>query len=196
MKLDSLVDSSANATGSASGNRYDNSGTGRVYGGEFLLRYKPDAKFFGWVAYTLSRSERRSADDQAYRIFDYDQTHILSALGSYKLGRGWELGARWRYVTGNPYTPATSAIYDADAGAYSPVSGSQFSERNAAFHRLDVRIDKTWSFKSWKLGAYLDLQNTYFHSNAEGRNYNYNYARSTPIAGLPVLPILGLRGEL
>jgi TonB family protein len=195
-KLDNLVDQRANALGSGAGVDYVNSGSGRIYGGELLLRYKPDARFFGWVAYTLSRSERRADDTEAYRTFEFDQTHILTALGSWKLGKGWELGARWRYVTGNPYTPAASAIYDADAGAYSPVNATPFSGRDSAFHRLDVRIDKTWTFKSWKLGAYLDLQNSYFRNNAEGRNYNYNYARSTAVSGLPVLPIIGLRGEL
>lgn len=195
-KLDYLVDQRADATGSESGVTYTNSGSGRVFGGEFLLRYKPDKHLFGWIAYTLSRSERRADDSEAYRVFDYDQTHILTALASYKLGRGWEVGARFRYVTGNPYTPAVTGIYDADAGAYSPVNGTPFSGRSAAFHRLDIRIDKTWDFKSWKLGAYLDIQNTYMRQNPEGLTYNYNYSRSEVISGLPFLPVLGLRGEM
>jgi TonB family protein len=195
-RLEHLVDQRPDATGSEGGLTYVNSGSGRVFGGELLLRYKPDARFFGWLAYTLSRSERRADDSEAWRIFDYDQTHILSALGSYKLGRGWEIGARFRYVTGNPYTPAVSAIYDADAGAYSPLNGTPFSGRDPAFHRLDVRIDKTWELGLVKLTAYLDLQNAYFRQNAEGRFYNYNYSRSDIVKGLPILPILGLRGEL
>ncbi len=195
-KLDYLVDQRADATGSEAGVTYVNSGSGRAYGSELLLRYKPDARFFGWVAYTLSRSERRADDSEAYRVFDYDQTHILTALGSVKLGRGWELGARFRFVSGNPYTPPVSAIYDADAGAYSPLNGTPFSGRVASFHRLDVRVDKTWDFGAWKLGWYLDLQNTYFRRNPEGQTYNFNYARSEVVAGLPILPIVGLRGEL
>jgi TonB family protein len=195
-KLDRLVDQRADATGQATGVTYVNTGEGRIYGGELLLRYKPDARFFGWVAYTLSRSERRADPSESFRTFDYDQTHILSALGSYRLGRGWEVGARWRYVTGNPYTPTRSAIYDADAGAYSPINGTPFSGRDSAFHRLDVRVDKTWTFASWKLGAYLDVQNAYFRGNAEGRSYNYNFSRSGAVTGLPFLPVIGLRGEL
>lgn len=195
-KLDYLVDQRPDATGSESGVTYANTGSGRVFGGELLLRYKPDSRFFGWVAYTLSRSERRADDSEPYRIFDYDQTHIFTALGSYKLGHGWEIGARWRYVSGNPYTPAASAIYDADAGAYAPINAAPFSGRDPAFHRLDLRVDKTWDLKAVKLTAYLDLQNAYFRQNAEGRLYNFNYSRSDSVKGLPVLPILGLRGEL
>jgi TonB family protein len=195
-KLDDLVVQRPAANEEQAGVTYGNSGSGRIYGGELLLRYKPDDKFFGWVAYTISRSERKSDDSQGFRIFDYDQTHILTALGSYRLGRGWEVGARWRYVTGNPYTPVASATYDADAGAYSPVNAAPFSGRDEAFHRLDVRVDKTWTFTDWKLGAYVDVQNAYFRNNPEGRSYNYNYARSGAVSGLPFLPVFGLRGEL
>jgi hypothetical protein len=195
-RLDNLVDQRPDATSQQAGVTYGNNGSGRIYGGELLLRYKPDDKFFGWVAYTISRSERRSNDSEAFHLFEYDQTHILTALGSYRLGRGWELGARWRYVTGSPYTPVASATYDADAGTYAPLNATPFSGRDEAFHRLDVRVDKTWTFKDWKLGAYLDLQNAYFHENAEGRSYSHNYARSGAVAGLPFLPVFGLRGEL
>ena len=45
-----------------------------------------DDRFFGWVAYTLSRSERRSVNGEGLALFQYDQPHILTALGSYKLG--------------------------------------------------------------------------------------------------------------
>jgi hypothetical protein len=93
-KLDYLPDQRPAANEAANGVTYVSSGSGRVFGAEVLLRYKPDARFFGWLAYTLSRSERRADDSEAFRIFDFDETHILSAIASYKLGRGWEIGAR------------------------------------------------------------------------------------------------------
>ena len=75
-----------------------------------LSKWKPDGRFFGWLAYTLSRSERRDNPGDALHLFQYDQTHILTVLGSYKLGRGWEVGARFRYVTGDPYTPNVAGV--------------------------------------------------------------------------------------
>lgn len=194
--LDNLVVQRPAASATQVGVDYANTGSGRVYGAEFLVRYKPDARFFGWVAYTLSRSERKSTDADAYRLFEFDQTHILTVLGSYKLGRGWEVGGRFRYVTGNPYTPATGGVFDADAGAYSPVNAPAFSARSPAFHRLDVRVEKEWAFATWKLATYLDLQNAYNRRNPEGRMYNFNYTRSDVVSGLPILPVVGLRGEL
>ncbi len=195
--FDKLVVAVPDAGGSQGGLAYRNLGSGRAYGSEVLLRYKPQGRFFGWVAYTLSRSERRDADGDALYKFDYDQTHILTALASYKLGRGWQVGGRFRYISGTPYTPEAGGVMDYDAGVYSPIStADRNSARTGAFHQLDLRVDKSWDFKAWKLSAYLDVQNTYVHANPEGISYNYNYAQSQSLSGIPFLPIVGLRGEL
>ncbi len=107
--LKNLVVAVPDATGSQNGISYQNIGSGRSYGAEFLLRYKPQGKFFGWVAYTLSRSERRDHPGDALYLYEYDQTHILTALGSYKLGRGWQAGARFRYISGSRTRPSSAA---------------------------------------------------------------------------------------
>ncbi len=130
--LNNLVVPVAAASSTANGQSYQNNGSGRVYGSEFLLRYKPEGRFFGWVAYTLSRSERRDAGGDALYTFDYDQTHILTALGSYKLGRGWQAGLRFRYVSGTPYTPELGGVMDYDAGSYAP---NQFERSQLRTHR-------------------------------------------------------------
>lgn len=194
--LDGIVVSRLDAT-SANGRRYQNLGSGRTYGSELLLRWKPGGRFFGWVAYTLSRSERRDADNEELYRYDYDQTHILTAIGSYKLGRGWQVGARFRYVTGSPYTPELGGTMNYDAGTYSPVTSlARNSARLPAFHQLDVRVDKTWTFQTWALTWYLDVQNSYNHRNTESIDYNFDYSQTTASRGLPILPIMGLRGEL
>ena len=59
-------------------------------------------RFFGWLAYTLSRSTRQDPPDFATRLFQYDQTHILTVLGAYTLPRNWQVGGRFRFVTGTP----------------------------------------------------------------------------------------------
>jgi TonB family protein len=182
---------------SANGRSYVNLGSGRTYGTELLLRFKPGGKFFGWVAYTLARSERRDDDQADYYRYDYDQTHNLVAVGSYKLGRGWQLGARFRYVTGSPYTPELGGTMDYDAGSYAPVTARvRNSARLPAFHQLDLRVDKTWKFQAWSLSWYLDLQNAYIHKNTESISYNFDYSQTTATYGIPILPIMGLRGEL
>ncbi len=178
-------------------NGYYNEGKGNVYGLETLIRYKPDAHFFGWVAYTLSRSTLEDPPDFIQRLAHYDQTHILTILGSYRLGRGWEFGARFRLVSGSLYTPSTYGFYDENSSSYLPLSQyPPFGQRLPMFHQLDLRADKSWKFKSWSLGVYLDVQNVYNYGNVEGVVYNYNATAQTYASGLPFLPSLGIRGEL
>ncbi|MBX3190306.1 MAG: TonB family protein [Labilithrix sp.] len=178
--------------------RIGNIGEGRAFGLETLIRYKPDDRFFGFIAYTLSRSVRKDGPGEPERLFPFDQTHILTAIGSYRLGRGWEIGARLRLVSGNLRTPQTYGFYDATVGAYLPLSEfPPAGVRNPMFHQLDVRVDKTWQIgEGFKLSAYLDIYNIYNAGNVEGVSYNYNYTLSTQATGIPFLPSLGLRGEL
>jgi TonB family protein len=180
------------------GARFENSGEGRAFGAEFMLRYRPSGgRLSGWIAYTLSRSQRRDNGGDAYYIFAWDQTHILSAVANLDLGRGWTLGARFRYVTGNPFTPHAGGVVDLDAGAYAALSSPHpNSGRLGAFHQLDLRVEKLWQFELWRLAAYLELRNVYNRENPEGVTYNYDYSRRQTVAGLPILPVLGLRGEL
>jgi len=174
-----------------------NSGDGRVYGAEWLLRWKNDPKLFGWLAYTLMRSERRDSQDELLRLFEYDQTHILTAVLSRALPDGWRVGGRFRLVSGNLYTPNNPGALDVDRGAYQPVTSLPFyGSRLGMFHQLDFRIDKTLNAKPLKLTAYLDIQNVYFHRSEEGVSYNFNYTQRQPVLGLPILPIIGLRGDL
>jgi hypothetical protein len=97
-------------------------------------------------------------------------------------------------VSGSPFAPVRSAVFDAQSGVYVPIYGPR-DQRLATFHQLDVRVDKTWTFDVWKLNLYLDIQNAYNRGNQEGTSYNYDFTRSQPLTGLPILPILGARAE-
>ncbi|MCU1278530.1 MAG: TonB family protein / TonB-dependent receptor, partial [bacterium] len=172
-----------------------NEGQGRVYGGELMLRQELFKGFFGWIAYTISRSERKDHPSDPWRLFQYDQTHILTIIGSYKFGRGYQIGARFRYVTGNPSTPVLGSYYDVNGDVYVPVQGPLYSSRLGSFNQLDVRFDKRWTFNRWSLSLYADLQNLYNAKNPEGYTYNYNFTQRSSISGLPFLPVLGIRGD-
>jgi len=56
-------------------------------------------------------------------------------------------------------------------------------------------VDKTWTFDRWKLAAYLDVQNVTNHGNQEGWSYSFDYRERQALTGLPILPILGVKGE-
>jgi TonB family protein len=177
---------------------YTNAGIGRIYGLEVGARLEPGSSIplFGFLSYTLMRSERQDGPDQPWRLFDFDQTHILTTALVWSIGDGWEAGATFRLVSGNPYTPVVGSINDLSTGVYRPVYGAVNSERNPFFHRLDVRVQKRFDIGDVRLILYVDVQNVYNATNREGVSYNYDYTRSSDIAGLPIIPSLGIRGEL
>ena len=175
--------------------RYDNNGAGRVYGLEVVARHELTSKFTGWLAYTLSRATRRDSGSSSYRLFDYDQTHILTLFGSYQLPRNWQVGSRFRLVSGDPTTPVTGAVYNASTDRYSPVFGGKYSDRLPMFVEFNLRVDKRWVFNRWMLNAYLDIWNVFNRANAEAIQYNYDYGKHQVRQGIPILPIIGLRGE-
>jgi TonB family protein len=170
-------------------------GIGRAYGTQFLLRKELAGRFFGWISYTLMRSERRDHPNSDWRFFDYDQTHVLAVVGSYDLGRGFELGARFRYSTGYPRTPVVGSFYSARRDLYEPVFGYQNSLRIPGFAQLDVRFSKRFNWDSAKGELYLDLQNVTDRDNPEEIVYDYRFRERAYITGLPILPVLGGRFE-
>lgn len=181
--------------------RYTNGGTGKAYGAELLLRWNPGGRFFGWLAYSVSRSIRDQkvvggtimpAGDE------FDQPHNVVALGTLDLPELWDgfsAGFRVRYTTGNPFRRTVSAVYDADADRYQPVVEAAAGARMPDFFQLDLRADKRWTHRTWILSAYLEVQNVTNRKNAEDVAYNYDYSERGWMTGLPLFPSFGIRAE-
>jgi hypothetical protein len=174
-----------------------NSGEGRAYGVEWLLRYKPDSRFYGWIAYTLSRSERRDSPSQPLYPYDYDQTHNLSVVASWRIDDHWRVGARFRFTSGDPYTLQSPGALDASSGTVLPTPALvPNGSRMPPFHQLDLRVDRAWSVGSARVTAYVDIENVYSYQAPIGVNYSFDYTKRELALGLPILPSIGLRGEL
>src|SRR5207253_2167022 len=94
-----------------------------------------------------------------YRLFDFDQTHVLTALFSYDLGGGFDFGLRGRYATGYPRTPVVGSFFDSRTASYQPILGTQNSIRIPAFAELDARLSKRFTIQRSHLELYLDVQN-------------------------------------
>jgi hypothetical protein len=167
-------------------------GYGRAYGGQILIRQELFKGFFGWITYSLSRSERQDHPDRAFRLFDFDQTHVLGVVASYEY-RGWAAGVRFRYTSGMPRTPVIGAFYDGRDDQYQPIFGAQNSTRIPDFVQLDVRLEKTFSFRRLSLNVFIDVQNITNRANPEELVYNYDFTKKAYITGLPTLAVLGLR---
>lgn len=174
---------------------YDNAGAGTILGGELLLRLQHPI-VDGWLAYTLSRSRRVDRPGEAERYFSFDQTHVLALVAGVQLGSGWRVGARFRYATGNPYTPLEPAYFDAGSDTWIPrAGGAPLSRRSAPFLQLDLRVDKTFVFDRWRLEVYLELNNATNRANIEAIRYADDYLERADITSLPITPSLGIRGR-
>jgi len=174
---------------------YSNDGTGRVQGLELILKARAGERFFGWIAYTYQRAYRTDLPGQPERPFSYDQPHNLTLVGTWNFARAWSFGGRFRYVSGNPNTPVTGSVLDASSGAYVPTYGAVNSTRLPSFNQLDLRLDRTWTWPTWRLVGFIDVQNATNRGNVEGYSYSYDYRQKTPATGLPILPILGVNAE-
>jgi hypothetical protein len=187
-------------------------GKGRAYGMELILKREFSERFFGWIAYTLSRSEQTTYSVNApmtgttvgslqngttnppYFPTDFDETHNLIAVASYAPNPRWRLGTRFRLVTGAPDTPTMEGAFDADSGLYACRQGPVNWIRKPTFHQLDLRVDRLWTFNAWQLGLYVDVQNVYNAKNPEATIQDYRCRSSEPIRGIPFLPDFGIKG--
>ena len=189
---------------------------GRAYGAEFQARISSTKGYNMNLSYTLVRSEFEDASN-TYIASSWDSKSILSVTGSAALKRGWQVGGRFRFVGGVPYTPfdkdRSSLIeaWDLRGGPYlnyTKINSLRFS----SFNQLDVRVDKAYYLKKLTLKFYLDIQNLLnfkapvqdFLVREEDGNGNYlttenntRYVlRSVPNSEGTILPTIGIQIEL
>ncbi|MEK9618545.1 MAG: TonB-dependent receptor [Flavobacteriales bacterium] len=190
---------------------------GRSYGVEFLAQKKLNKSFYGIMAYTWVRSEFKDKNN-TYIPSAWDNQHIISLTGGFKFKKDWELGMKFRFSGGSPYTPYdtlnSSYSYVWDVNSFGVFDYDQLNGvRLKSNHGLDIRIDKKWYWKKVTLNVYLDIQNLYnFQAetppsliavrNTDGsfqtitdsnpERYNLKYIDNT--AGT-VLPSIGLQFE-
>ena len=140
---------------------------GRSYGAEILVRRRAKTGLFGWVSYTLSRSERYR--DGAWVPYDFDRTHLVNVVAGLPLRRNWDIGVRLQYQSGKPETITTG--YNA--------------ARGDGYVRFDVRVDKRAVYRSWLLDFYVDITNIALLPEEVQAGTVIRY----------VLPTVGLRGR-
>ncbi len=150
------------------------SSEGRAYGMELLVNQNLYKGFYGVLAYTLVWSEFTDKNGE-YVPSAWDNRHIVSLTAGKKFGKNWEIGVKWRFQSGAPYTP-----YDVRTSSFKEVwrvtkSGVPDydrlnTKRLSAQHGLDFRIDKKFYFSGFNLDVYFDVQNAY-NFQIEGQPY-------------------------
>jgi hypothetical protein len=140
-------------------------GEGRAYGFEIFGRTKDLLKFNTVFSYTFVRSEFKNYAGE-YIPASWDNRHIFTLTANRRFNRNWDLGFKWRYLGGAPYTPwdiEKSSYKEAwDAQGIGYLDYARYNEeRLDPFHQLDLRVDKGYFYNKWSLMFYLDIQNVY-----------------------------------
>jgi outer membrane receptor protein involved in Fe transport len=138
---------------------------GQAYGFEVFARATDFLGFNTILSYTFVRSKFEDKNGE-YIPAAWDNKHILNFTLLKKLKKNWNIGGKWRFVGGAPYTPFDEvkssfvAAWDVQGGPY--LDYGRFNTlRLGSFHQLDVRVDKQYFFDKWSLMLYVDIQNLY-----------------------------------
>jgi hypothetical protein len=147
---------------------------GRNYGVEIMLK-KNLGSLEGWIAYTYSRSLKRSHSGNAEEIIrgnefypsSYDKPHDLNSMLTWQYNRRLRFSANFTYSTGRAVT-LPEAIYF--IGNTANISfRPRNSERLPDYHRLDLAVSLDESLrikKKWKGSWTFSVLNVYGRKNA------------------------------
>ena len=173
-----------------------NTGNGYAQGIEFSLQKKFTDGFVGSASYSYSISKRRDYESTSLYNFEYDRPHIINLIFGLEIGAGWQIGAKFQYASGNPYTPVIGTIEKNNS--FFVVDGEINSARYPDYHKLDLRIDKQFIFDSWSFSVYLDLWNVFNRDNII--SYSFRAETNGTITTNPrydfgITPILGFTAK-
>ncbi len=179
-----------------SSNLLINTGSGYAQGIEFSLQKKFTDGFVGSASYSYSISKRRDYESTALYDFEFDRPHILNLIFGLEMGSGWQIGAKFQYASGNPYTPVIG-VTEIDNIFY-VIDGENNTARYPDYHKLDLRIDKQFVFDSWLFSVYLDLWNVYNRDNVV--SYSFKTTKDGTITTEPrydfgIMPIIGFTAK-
>ncbi len=160
------------------------------------------------ATYTYSEARSRSKGED-YQWESWDRRHTLTLTGGYQLSKHWDVGWKWQFGSGFPYTPLTRIIrvvedLDGD-GVYEPDAGETFTyqredpenkentSRYPLNHRLDLRVQYKRTWGALDATFYLDVINAYGRDNIQSYDYNEDFTERDEETGMPFLPSFGVK---
>lgn len=175
--------------------------TGKAYGIDVSLKWEWKNAYF-WGAYSLGYVKRYDGTQEYPPVFD--RRHNLNMVATYQFGhkKAWELGARWNFGSGFPFT-LTQGFYTnldftkgIDTDVYSgngDIGVIYDTKRNGGrlpyYHRMDVNVKRSFDFsKHTKLEVTAAATNIYDRPNI----FYFDRIRYTRVNQLPILPTLSM----
>lgn len=172
--------------------RLVNGGAGRATGIELFAQKKFTDDYYFIANYSFSVIEHAGLDG-ILRPGSFDFRHVVSITLGYKLDKNFELGLRWRYLGGRPYTPFDEAS-SGSIGGFLDLTQIN-ARRYPAYSRLDVRVDYRLFTSDVTLTAFADIQNATSNQNVSGQIWNARKRQAEFVYHIPLLPVVGVRAE-
>ncbi len=162
-------------------------GKGFVRGVEFSMQKKSSVTpHYAILSVTYSESFFTGIDG-IKRSGSYDQKWIVNLSAGYKFNSKWEASLKFRFATGNPYTPfnpdGTQSVVNYNANRFEPI------------HSLDLRFDRRWDFENLALITYLDVQNIYNRKASNTIRWDYRKGEIDKQSSIGILPSIGVSLE-
>lgn len=155
-------------------------GNGRAYGMELMVQ-KKSGRLSGWLAYTLSYSDRCYPDGTVNKgksfLSRFDNRHKIDLVTTFKISPKVELTAAWIYKSGNRvtiqdmhYRSGIDRNEQNELWHFFPVYDRNASARNnyrlPPYHRLDLGVNFFRYKKEGRVGIWnVSLCNAYFRPN-------------------------------
>jgi len=166
---------------------------GHAWGVELVARYRLRETFFVWSWLAVARTFTQAEAGGELVPASGDQPISAGVVASWTLSHGWNIGFRWRYGSGLPYTPADGSIYDAGRDQWAPLYGAVNSERFPAYQKYDLHIERNIALRRWSLALYVEGWYVPKRSAQLYPTWNYDYREQGWVMGPTFLPLLGGR---
>ena len=170
--LDALIDSLEDATVDVPFTSYLNQGDGFVSGVELFLRHRIKDRFFGWISYAYTHSERRNHPNDAYKPYLFDNSHIVSVVANYNLTHNSEIGMKWQYLSGTSAVPMGAIFQIQDPvtlGMNKVISDNLdaiLQTELPPYHRLDLRYSHKTRYFGLPVTEFIEIWNVYLNKNS------------------------------
>jgi len=162
-------------------------------GVEVMLQKKLAERLYGSLSGSYSRARYRDFSG-TWRDRIYDNRYLATLVGGYKPDQNWDLSLRWIFAGGAPYTPFDlAASTAANRGVYDEHSVN--SGRLPAYHTLDVRADRRFTFANANGVVFVAVQNLYARENIASYYWNQNKNEPATYKQWGLLPLLGVELE-
>jgi hypothetical protein len=160
-------------------------GRGKSRGADLFLKGGIPGIISGRVSYSFVDAQRTDPGSGVMTSAPFDVTHSLTIVGDRDLGRGWDVSGAFRYATGKPFTPVTSATFDQTRQTWVPSYSAPFSERLAPLKRADLSISRFTRLSPQSyLVVFASVNNLFDRVNIYQIRYNADYTQRIPVRSL------------